>query len=65
MQNQGEQFAVFKSAVTADKRVLLERQTDHEALDAYSKLNSTGPSFSVRYEGGMTEREDYHFSRTR
>jgi hypothetical protein len=65
MQNQDEQFAVFKSAVTADKRVLLERQTDHEALDVYSKLNSTGPSFSVRYERGMTEREDYHFSRTR
>ncbi|HEU4477047.1 MAG TPA: antibiotic biosynthesis monooxygenase family protein [Pyrinomonadaceae bacterium] len=60
-----EQFEVFQSAVNPDKLVLLERWTDHAALDAHSQLNSTRAPLPSELRTGTTAREDYEYNRTR
>jgi quinol monooxygenase YgiN len=60
-----EQFEVFQSAVNPEKLVLLERWTDHAALAAHSKLNSTRPPLPSELRTGTTVREDYEYNRTR
>jgi quinol monooxygenase YgiN len=63
-----QQFEVFQSALDPDALVLLELWADQAALDAHAKLNETRPPnpamVSLR-AGGLGEREDYEYNRTR
>ena len=60
-----EQFEVFQSVVNPDKLALVERWKDQAALDAHARLHSTQPPFKPELRGGITEREDYAYNRTR
>jgi len=60
-----EQFEVFQSDLNPDKLALLERWSDHAALDAHAKLNATRPGLRPELRVGGGEREDYEYHRTR
>jgi len=60
-----EQFEVFRSALDPDKLVLLEHWKDEAALTAHMEVNKTRAPLPEGLSGGMSQREDYVFSRTR
>jgi quinol monooxygenase YgiN len=60
-----EQFEIFRSALDPDKLVLLERWSDQAALDAHAEMNRTREPLPADLRGGVFEREDYEYTRTR
>lgn len=59
-----EQYEIFQSAVNPDRLILMELWTTQADLDAHAELNKTRPPLPRELFAGVTEREDYVYSRT-